>query len=253
PNQWRSGVTDPQWNTTAFRLARSTGAATLPVFIDGRNSLPFQLVGLVHPRLRTARLAKEFLRKRGARVEVRIGNKLLAAGCSLLTNAKNKCPDGAANMELTSDRDQRRPAEAGLFHVEQKSAAAARNGSLPAASSQQLAAFEGTEFLRWKTYILAHRAAKPRESAAEVSLSVAKLARIPLLSAPEALAEALPAADLEREIAQLAPSACLESNEEYAVYCANAPEIPHILREIGRLREFSFRKEGEGTGKALDL
>src|SRR5215469_17865695 len=83
PKQWAKGVTDPEWNTTAFRLARSTGACALPVFIDGRNSASFQLMGCVHPRLRTARLPKEFLRKQGAKIEVRIGNKLSAASLQL--------------------------------------------------------------------------------------------------------------------------------------------------------------------------
>ena len=45
PKQWAKGVTDPEWNTTAFRLARLTGASALPVFIDGRNSASFQLIG----------------------------------------------------------------------------------------------------------------------------------------------------------------------------------------------------------------
>jgi hypothetical protein len=32
-----------------------------------------------------------------------------------------------------------------------------------------------------------------------------------------------------------------------------APLIPHLLREIGRLREVSFRAVGEGTGEDIDL
>ena len=247
PKQWRSGITDPKWNTTAFRLARSTGATTLPVFIDGRNSVRFQLVGLVHPRLRTARLAKEFLRKRGARVEVRVGNKLPAASLQLMAVGD------AAGFVATRNGQVQNGTKRGSFHVEQNSAGGVRD--LASANSRQPATStsEGTQFLRWKTYILANRASKPHSSAAEPALSIAKLPRIALLSAAETLAEAVPVAHIEREIVQLAPSACLESNEDYAVYCASAPEIPHILREIGRLRELSFRKEGEGTGKALDL
>ncbi|MEO1238040.1 MAG: GNAT family N-acetyltransferase, partial [Planctomycetota bacterium] len=38
-----------------------------------------------------------------------------------------------------------------------------------------------------------------------------------------------------------------------AVYHATAPQIPNLLREIGRLRETSFRLVGEGTGNAIDL
>jgi putative hemolysin len=39
----------------------------------------------------------------------------------------------------------------------------------------------------------------------------------------------------------------------FEVYCAAAPEIPHVLDEIGRLRELTFRAAGEGTGMASDL
>jgi putative hemolysin len=37
------------------------------------------------------------------------------------------------------------------------------------------------------------------------------------------------------------------------VFQARAHQIPNLLYEIGRLREITFRKNGEGTGKALDL
>ena len=227
PKQWAKGVTDPEWNTTAFRLARLTGASALPVFIDGRNSAAFQLMGCVHPRLRTASLAKEFVRKQGAEVEVRIGNKLPAGGLQL--------PAASASGPAHSAAGDRKPT-----------------------------ASTGTEFLRWKTYLLANRAAKGRANASKPApeehktaqtprSQAAKLPLIPFLSAPEALADAVPRAQLEREIALLPSPACLDNSEEYGVYCAHAAEIPHILREIGRLRELSFRAEGEGTGKSVDL
>ena len=37
------------------------------------------------------------------------------------------------------------------------------------------------------------------------------------------------------------------------MYCARADAIPHLLEEIGRLRELTFRAAGEGTGRARDL
>jgi putative hemolysin len=37
------------------------------------------------------------------------------------------------------------------------------------------------------------------------------------------------------------------------VYCARAAELPSVLREIGRLREVTFRAAGEGTGREVDL
>jgi hypothetical protein len=34
---------------------------------------------------------------------------------------------------------------------------------------------------------------------------------------------------------------------------AYAEQIPNGLEEIGRLREVTFRRVGEGTGKSIDL
>ena len=41
--------------------------------------------------------------------------------------------------------------------------------------------------------------------------------------------------------------------KNYEVYIAPTSSIPHILREIGRLREITFREVGEGTNKKIDL
>jgi putative hemolysin len=38
-----------------------------------------------------------------------------------------------------------------------------------------------------------------------------------------------------------------------SVYIAPGGQIPHTLREIGRLRELTFRAAGEGSGRSLDL
>ena len=45
----------------------------------------------------------------------------------------------------------------------------------------------------------------------------------------------------------------LLTSKNYEVYLAPAAHIPNILREIGRLREITFRDIGEGTNKAIDL
>jgi putative hemolysin len=78
-------ITDPPWNENLAGLVRSSGAAVLPVFFAGANSPLFQLAGLLHPRLRTALLPREFLNKRHRRMPVRIGSpianrKLVAMG-----------------------------------------------------------------------------------------------------------------------------------------------------------------------------
>ncbi|MFH0789124.1 MAG: GNAT family N-acyltransferase [Pseudomonadota bacterium] len=58
---------------------------------------------------------------------------------------------------------------------------------------------------------------------------------------------------LMEEIRNLPSKQTLVNHGEYRVAYAQAPQIPYLLREIGRLREMTFRQAGEGTGKALDL
>jgi putative hemolysin len=71
-------IVDPEWNLAAARLVRITGAEALPVFFRGRNSVPFQAMGLLHPRLRTTWLLNEFLSQEGKTVEVRVGSTISA-------------------------------------------------------------------------------------------------------------------------------------------------------------------------------
>jgi putative hemolysin len=72
----RGQVTESEWQTSIGQLMRSLKAPVLPVFFSGRNSLIFQLGGLLHPRLRTGLLVHEFLNKRGRVVSGRIGHPI---------------------------------------------------------------------------------------------------------------------------------------------------------------------------------
>jgi len=58
---------------------------------------------------------------------------------------------------------------------------------------------------------------------------------------------------LAAEIAALPRSSELARSGPLVVRMAYADAIPHVLYEIGRLRELTFRAVGEGTGKRLDL
>ena len=60
------------WKPTMARLASATGAPTVRAHIEGGNSTVFYAAGRVHPALRTALLAREFLKKRGAAIKVRL-------------------------------------------------------------------------------------------------------------------------------------------------------------------------------------
>lgn len=75
--QLRKGcIADPIWHKTVAGLVRRTGATVLTMFFEGHNSMVFQLSGLIHPKLRTALLPSEMLKRSGSRVAVRIGRPI---------------------------------------------------------------------------------------------------------------------------------------------------------------------------------
>lgn len=186
-------VADPVWNETAVRLIRRSGASALPVYFCGHNSVGFQLLSMVHPRLRTAFLLQEFLQQEGKSVEVRIGSPI----------------DNQSITGLASDR-------------------------------------QATEYLRWRTYLLARR------TKAEPSRLMAVRSKI-VLKAQEPLAPAVDRDSLAQQVESLPPERCLAENGDFAVYLGMAPELSLLLKEVGRLRELTFRQVGEGTGKSVDL
>ncbi|MDA0725452.1 MAG: GNAT family N-acetyltransferase [Verrucomicrobia bacterium] len=59
--------------------------------------------------------------------------------------------------------------------------------------------------------------------------------------------------DVEREVRNLPEEAELTRKGDFVVYSTQATNIPNIMREIGILRELTFRDIGEGTGKNIDM
>lgn len=117
-----------------------------------------------------------------------------------------------------------------------------------------------TEHLRQRTYLLASRTepASRLPWALTAPLRLPKgFPKLPMPSrahrTPAPIAFPHAAALLEAEIKALPETACLVKQGALTVWCAGAEQIPHLLHEIGRLREITFRAAGEGTGKALDV
>jgi putative hemolysin len=180
----KRAVCDPEWNMTATRLIRMTGAKSLPILIRGANGIPFQMLGMVHPRLRTAALPAEMLNKRGKSVEVRIGGMIEPSRIEAL-------PDDA----------------------------------------------EATRYLRLRTELLEGRRGT-KFCSPEEWWPVAMETPIELLT---------------NEIATLPADCLVVDTRGFAVYLAETRQIPLALREIGRLRQITFRAAGEGTDERTDL
>lgn len=67
------------------------------------------------------------------------------------------------------------------------------------------------------------------------------------------LAPAVAKDALRSDLNALPPHHCLGTSGTLSVWYAHAHQVPFILQEIGRLRELTFRRVGEGTGKAADI
>ena len=195
-SQWQmpvGHVADPEWNDTAVRLLRRTGAAALPVYLCGHNGVGFQLLGMIHPKLRTAFLLQEFLNQEGKTVEIRVGSPV---------------PCDAIEA-IGSDR-------------------------------------EAIEYLRWRTYLLARR--RKAETSWPMALRSKLASKI-----QEPIADPIREDLLTHEIQALSGDRCLAENAEFSVHLGTAGDIPQLLLELGRLRELTFRRAGEGTGRSRDL
>ena len=104
-----------------------------------------------------------------------------------------------------------------------------------------------TRYLRFNTYFLRHcsvrRRRRPRRRARARRTA----------PAPEPVIAPLSAGVLEKEIASLPADRLLAESGDLGCYTTRAAETPAMMREIGRLREITFRQVGEGTGNAVDL
>jgi len=112
---------------------------------------------------------------------------------------------------------------------------------------------EFTSFIRKKTYMLANPYEKDSVSLKDAATSTIKKTITPV-SAPKKIATSVSSELIEQEVDNLRSYDCrLLESKNYEVFLVSADKIPNILKELGRLREITFREIGEGTNKAVDL
>ncbi len=184
------GIVEPPWQPNIARLIRKTKATVVPIYFAGRNSANFQLLGMVHPLLRTAMLPREMLNKQNHRIRIKIGT-----------------PVSPKKLKTYVD-DQ------GMM-----------------------------EYLRNRTLLLGFRAESMQVKPTQ---SQEKAEYLPIVNS-------LPSEHLLEDVQNLPPTQFLIENGDFQVAYAYSSQIPHLMHEIGRLREVTFRQTGEGTGKSIDL
>lgn len=104
-----------------------------------------------------------------------------------------------------------------------------------------------TAYLRFRTYLLGNAFNK---TPGFLNTPVRKKAPH---KKPEPVVAPVPGADLLQEVQALGADQILSANGNLCACMAAAGQIPNVLREIGRLREVTFRQLGEGTGRSIDL
>ncbi len=189
-------VSDPTWSDTVARIIKRTDASVLPIFFDGRNSDLFQAAGLLHPRLRTALLPREFLARQGRNIRLHVGKVIPAA-------------------KLRSFEDPQ----------------------------------EMTAYLRMRTYILrnrTHRSSRERGQNGHRRHAHTQRHEEPIIPP-------VPTELLQADVDAIPEAQKLVKSGHMQVIYGSAGQLPNVLREIGRLREATFRPVGEGTGRGIDL
>jgi len=107
---------------------------------------------------------------------------------------------------------------------------------------------EFSEFLRRKTYMLS-KTFEDKPKLLDNIQSQLKVAKM-----PKRIVTPIAPKVMIAEVDKLRLGDCrLLESKNYEVFLASPKDIPNILREIGRLREITFREVGEGTNEAIDL
>jgi putative hemolysin len=186
-------ITDKMWHPVVGKIISKAKVPVLPVYFHGNNGLLFNLLSLIHPTLRTAKLPSELFNKNGDTIHVRIGKLIQFADIHNNTN-----------------------------------------------SSSILS------YLRAKTYALG--AGLENEKKIFNPRSLFKIRK--------QVDTIIPALDIEllkKEVENLRLQHLVWTEKNYEVFICPTPLITNIIKEIGRLREITFREVGEGTNKSIDL
>jgi putative hemolysin len=70
----RRAVTDREWQHSMLKFIKKARTPIIPVYFSGHNSIQFNILGFIHPVLRTAKLPSELLNKKGRDIKIRIGS-----------------------------------------------------------------------------------------------------------------------------------------------------------------------------------
>lgn len=186
-------VTDRLWHPVVGKIIAKAKVPVVPIYFHGNNGLLFNLLSLIHPALRTAKLPSELFNKHGHTIKLRIGKPINVVDI----------PDYTNSAKLLN-------------------------------------------YLRARTYALGTGLEDEKKIFNPRNLFKIK-------KQPAEIAPAITGEVLDKEVSALREDYRVWVEKNYEVYIAPTTLIPNTIREIGRLREVTFREIGEGTNKSIDL
>jgi putative hemolysin len=186
-------ITDRTWQPVVGKIIAKAKVPVVPIYFHGNNGLLFNLLSLIHPTLRTAKLPSELFNKHGHTIKLRIGKPI----------------------NVTDIPDYNNPVKL-------------------------------LNFLRSRTYALGTGLDQDRKIFSPRNLFKIK-------KDPEPIVQEIDATILEAEVEPLRSNYRVWIEKNYEVFIVPTSNIPNIIREIGRLREVTFRDVGEGSNKSIDL
>lgn len=186
-------VTDRMWHPVVGKIIAKAKVPVVPIYFHGNNGLLFNLLSLIHPTLRTAKLPSELFNKQGRTIRLRIGKPIKV----------DDIPNNNNSTKLLN-------------------------------------------FLRARTYALGTGLEEEKKIFDPRNLFKIKKKQ-------QEIVKPIGPDILEKEIAPLRGDYLVWTEKNYEVFIVPTEVIPCVIREIGRLREVTFREVGEGTNKATDL
>lgn len=185
-------VTDKIWHPVVGKLIAKAKIPVLPIYFHGNNGMLFNILSLIHPTLRTAKLPSELFNKKGATIKVRIGKPI----------PFEEIPENNNANKILA-------------------------------------------YARAKTYALGIGLENERKIFDKNNIFKINKKR-------EKIVEEISQDIITAEIQSLSKFK-IWNEKNYEVYIAPTTHIPNIIKEIGRLREITFREIGEGSNKSIDL
>ncbi len=186
-------ITDKLWHPVVGKIIAKAQVPVVPIYFHGNNGLLFNILSMIHPTLRTAKLPSELFNKYGHTIKLRIGKPISPKDIPFQNN-----------------------------------------------TSKLLA------YLRAKTYSLGTSLENEKRLFNPRNLFKIRKRAEPIIREADPFI-------LNSEVALLRPEFKVLEEKQYEVFITPTSKIPNIIKEIGRLREMTFREIGEGTNKSLDL